>query len=85
MIYNIYTKQTLVKNTVYRSKDEINLTEDFANFKAKDVIEAAEDRDLGLSDNFKTEVRFMNLIETISKSLPHSDGTSKKARGNIEA
>ena len=28
---------------------------------------------------------FMNLIETISKSLPHSDGASKKARGNIEA
>ena len=63
----------------------MNLTENFANLKAKDVIEAAENRDLGLSAEFKTEVRFMRLIETISKSLPNSDGAAKKARGNIEA
>ena len=85
VVYNIYTKQTLVKNAVYRSRDDMNLTENFANLKAKDVIEAAENRDLGLSAEFKTEVRFMRLIETISKSLPHSDGAAKKARGNIEA
>ena len=63
----------------------MSLTETFAILKAKDVIEAAENRDLGLSAEFKTEVRFMRLIETISKSLPHSDGAAKKARGNIEA
>lgn len=63
----------------------MNLTETFANLKVKDVIEAAKNTDLGLSAEFKTEVRFMRLIETISKILPHSDVAAKKARGNIEA
>ena len=45
----------------------MNLTEKFVNLKAKDVIEAAENRDLGLSAEFKTEVRFMRSIEIIQK------------------
>ena len=61
VVYNIYTKQTLVNNAVYRSRDDMNLTENFANLKAKDVIEAAENRDLGLSAEFKNRSKIHQI------------------------
>ena len=75
----------MVRQAFLQSRSNYNLISQFSTLKLDVLKEALEKRDHGLNITTKIAGKFMQLVQTVTKSLPHTDGAAAKARSDIEA
>ena len=75
----------MVRQAFLQSRKDYNLISQFSNLKLDIIQKALETKDHGSNINTKIAGKFMQLVQTVTKALPHTDGAARKARGDIEA
>ena len=75
----------MIKHAFLQSRKHIQLIAKFSGLKKDDLSEAIDNQSHGINDATKTATKFMKMVQTVTKYLPHTDAAARKARGNIEA
>ena len=86
-LYSASIKRIMLKHACYRSRDDINLTSEVSNVKIDEIRARIEEKEggHGVSPRLRTAAHLMNVVDTVTKYIPHSDKSAAQARGNAEA
>ena len=75
----------MVKHAFLQSRKHIQLIKEFSGLKKEDLLEAINNQNHGMNGAIVTATKFMKMVQTVTKYLPHTDAAARKTRGNIEA
>lgn len=86
ILYNMYVKQEMVRTAGFTVRSNVSANALANELTPEEVDAAISDRRSGTSHSAaSTGRRFLNAIDAIARSVPHSSNAAKKARQDGEA
>jgi len=84
ILYNMSMRRTMVKNAGWRVRRKLTSSQIATDLRKEDLDRALDQR-LRRQNTTGSGGHFLNAVDAVTKSVPHSDGATKRARLEAES